>query len=64
VETQLSIVDTCMIIIMSFISTVVVHISVTSVVRTFVHSYMLLILPTVLLGFHESYYKVRGYLPF
>jgi len=42
-------VDTYMIIIMSFTSTVAVHIFIIDVVRTFVHSYMSLLLVTVFL---------------
>jgi len=43
-----SMLDTSMIIIMSFIATVVVHVSIANVIHTFAHIYTLLLLPIVI----------------
>ena len=58
---HVTMIDTYMIIIiMCFTATIMVHDLMASVVCTFVHSYRLLLLPIVSLGFHESDYKARG----
>ena len=57
---HVSMIDSYMIIIISLIATVVVHISIVKVVRTFAHSHLLSLLPIILPWVSIIIYKVRG----